>query len=283
MDTPKEVGRKAAEEAAKQMGNAWDMPKDGLPDVADAVRLAVLHHLQQRVLGRKMTTEFIAQFITAAFQPRLIEGAADLIKELQQLGDHAPNSCICAIEMPGDMPRADCPACFPPPPSVVEPDAASESDQATCKEGLHVAVVPPATTPGQISPFAGATDDFAPALPLAPTPPETDHAYMVQELERLSHNAQIMGWTRNQAALDYAISRLSSPSPGAVETPNVDSLLAFARWALDGYITDEDHIGDLDGHDLEQKALELGLLRDCGGGYAPATWLEAALRSGGSR
>jgi len=36
------------------------------------------------------------------------------------------------------------------------------------------------------------------------------------ELERLSHNAQIMGWTRDQAALDEAIAALF-PSP--VETP----------------------------------------------------------------
>jgi len=66
-----------------------------------------------------------------------------------------------------------------------------------------------------------------------------------------------------------------SASPASTEAlPNVDALLAFARWALDGYITDENHIGDLDGYDLEQKALELGLLRQCGEGYAAATWLE---------
>lgn len=62
-----------------------------------------------------------------------------------------------------------------------------------------------------------------------------------------------------------------------VPTPqlsHVDALVAFARWALDGYITDEDHIGDLDGYELEQKALELGLLCECGGGYAAALWLE---------
>jgi hypothetical protein len=81
-----------------------------------------------------------------------------------------------------------------------------------------------------------------------------------------------------------------SPSPVAPsreeakrKNEQIAALHAFARWALDGYITDPNNIGDLDGYDLEQKALELGLLRDCGEGYAAATWLEDPLLAAVSR
>lgn len=56
-----------------------------------------------------------------------------------------------------------------------------------------------------------------------------------------------------------------------------EQLQAFALWALDGYVTDSERIGDIDGYALEQKALELGLLVECGDGYQVAPQLEVLL------
>lgn len=67
-----------------------------------------------------------------------------------------------------------------------------------------------------------------------------------------------------------------SPGTGLREL-SYETLRTFARAVLDGYETE--CIGDIDGWWLEKKALELGLLVECSGGYGllPALSIDAPL------
>lgn len=291
MDTLKEVGRQAARNHRWLSGTPLAMIDAG----ADAVALAVLNHAIAFVKAR-------GDVENAVVAPGMWFAAGYMRYEL------LPSVSSPTAQEPGEA----GPAVTPDPNCLF-----SDGVCTTCEK-----------TPHQVCDFME-PEPKGRAVPLAPTPPETD---VTIALNALLNEIAIDLHGNPDAALDakYALytsalvkAAVSSPSPGAVdpfeqtvadeqfmervakgmpefkrdeltfrerqlgralikalrapgavETPNVDSLLAFTRWALDGYITDENHIGDLDGYNLEQKALALGLLRDCGGGYAPAIWLK---------
>jgi hypothetical protein len=72
----------------------------------------------------------------------------------------------------------------------------------------------------------------------------------------------------------------ASSTPEAAEAPtsapqggDLRPLIAFARAVLDGYHTGE--VGDIDGGWLQEKALELGLLRASGEVYGFPTYVMA--------